>query len=516
MARGRRGDIRVARRGTTASGGGPEARRSPAKARRFWLAAMAGVVVVVAGLAGTTEVRRRVYTSRLPALPDLSAQPASIGGHLREADRSARANPLSAEAVAALCLAYHADLFYDQADRCYLAAEDVSPQDWRWTYYRALVQNARGNGDAVVAGMRRVVGEAPEFGPAWLRLGEAEFKAGHYDRAEEAWTRAGSTNEPEHEATAGSPAHVPGARISTYAALGLARIALLRGEPDRARQILEPAVSSAPKFGPAFRVLGASYEALGRSADAGRALHLANRLRAYASYADPLVDALVRESRSSTFLLQQAAEANDFGNVAWDEYVTRRALEFDAGNADAAYRLGGILRGLARHAEALEVYRRYHQLVPDDFQGLGQIGSCLTDLGQFAEAEPLLRQAATGLDDATSHYNLGLLLARLGRLQEAVIEYERALDRDSQDANTRSNLAAVLVRQGKLDAATRQLASALEIDPDNASAHTNLGAVLAQEGHFEQAARQFRDAMRLDPGQIQARTGLQAIGPGAK
>jgi tetratricopeptide (TPR) repeat protein len=229
-----------------------------------------------------------------------------------------------------------------------------------------------------------------------------------------------------------------------------------------------------------------------------------------------LVDALVRESRSSTFLLQQAAEANDFGNVAWDEYVTRRALEFDAGNADAAYRLGGILRGLARHAEALEVYRRYHQLVPDDFQGLGQIGSCLTDLGQFAEAEPLLRQAATGLDDATSHYNLGLLLARLGRLQEAVIEYERALDRDSQDANTRSNLAAVLVRQGKLDAATRQLASALEIDPDNASAHTNLGAVLAQEGHFEQAARQFRDAMRLDPGQIQARTGLQAIGPGAK
>jgi tetratricopeptide (TPR) repeat protein len=510
MARGRRDDARVGRRVTTArAGGGPTAARQPAK--RFWLAAIAASVIVVAGYAGATAVRRGVYTSRLPALPDLSAQPASIGDHLRGADRSARTNPMSGEAVGALCLAYHADLFYDQADRCYATAEDLSPPDWRWTYYRALVQNARGNGDAVVAGMRRVLAEAPEFGPAWLRLGEAEFKGGRYDRAEEAWKRATSAPEPQHEAAAGSPAHLPSAQISGYAALGLARIALLGGEADHARQILEATVSSAPRFGPAFRVLGNSYSALGRSADAERALHRANRLRAYASYADPLVDALVRESRNSTFLLQQAAEANDFGNVAWDEYVTRRALEFDGNNADAAYKLGSILRGLGRYGEALELFRRYLQIAPNDFQGLGQMGSCLTDLGRFAEAEPLLRQAQEGLDNGVSHYNLGLLLTRLGRLREAVSEYERALDRDPEDVDARSNLATVLVRQGKLDGATRQLARALEIDPDNASVHTNLGVVLAQQGRFEPAARQFKEAVRLDPGQVQARAALQTL-----
>jgi tetratricopeptide (TPR) repeat protein len=356
-----------------------------------------------------------------------------------------------------------------------------------------------------------VTEEAPEFGPAWWRLGEAEFKAGHHDRAEEAWKRAAAAPEPQHEGVAGSPAHLSSAGISAYAALGLARVALLRGEADQARQILEAALSTAPRFGPGFRVLGNSYAALGRTADADRALNRANRLRAYASYADPLVDALVRESRNSTFLLQQAAEANDFGNVAWDEYVTRRAVEFDPDNADATYKLGGILRGLGRYGEALEVFRRYHQLVPDDFRGVGQIGSCLTDLGQLAEAEPLLRQAAEGLDDAISHYNLGLLLSRRGRLQDAVVEYERALDRDPGNADARSNLAAVLVRQGKLDAATKQLERALEIAPDNAVAHTNLGAVLAQQGQFEPAARQFREAVRLDPGQTQAREALRTI-----
>jgi tetratricopeptide (TPR) repeat protein len=509
MARGRRDDARVGRRVTTARAGGPTAARQPAG--RFWLAAIAASVIAVAGYGGAIAIRRVVYTSRLPALPDLSAQSASIGDHLRGADRSARTNPTSGEAVGALCLAYHADLFYDQADRCYAAAEGLSPPDWRWTYYRALVQSARGNGDGAVAGMRRVVAEAPEFGPAWWRLGEAEFKAGRYDRAEEAWKRAASAPEPQHEAAAGSPAHLSSARISGYAALGLARIALLRGEPDRARQILEPAVSRAPGFGPAIRLLGNSYAALGRSEDAERALHRANRLRAYASYADPLVDVLVRESRNSTFLLQQSAEANDFGNVAWDEYVTGRALEFDGTNADAAYKLGNILRGLGRYAEALELFRRYLQIVPNDLLGLGQMGSCLTDLGRFAEAEPLLRQAQEGLDDAVSHYNLGFLLARVGRLQEAVAEYQRALDREPENVEARSNLATVLVRQGKLDGAARQLGRALEIDPDNASAHTNLGVVLAQQGRFEPAAREFKEAVRLDPGQAQARAALQTL-----
>src|SRR5207247_8336695 len=136
---------------------------------------------------------------------------------------------------------------------------------------------------------------------------------------------------------------------------------------------------------------GDSYARLRRDADAERAIRRANSLPAYASYVDPLVDALALESRHSTFLLQQAVETDL--NAYWNEYLTRRALEFDPNNPDVVYKLGGILRSLGRNEEALELFQRYQHMVPEDAQVLGQIGSCLGELGRFVEAESYLRRA---------------------------------------------------------------------------------------------------------------------------
>jgi len=451
-----------------------------------------------------------IYSARLPALPDLSGQPAAVLEHVRGRDTAARADPTSADAVNALCLAYHADMFYDQAERCYARAEELNPSDWRPTYYRALAEGERGSRGLLSTAMRRVVERTPEFAPAWWRLGEAEFKQARYERAEEAWVRAASLPEPPRIPSSESPEHVVGAPVSAYAGLGLARLALVRGDDERAREILEGVIAHAPRFGPAFRLLGDTYTRLGRAPDAERAVHRANGLPAYAPYADPLVDVLARESRSSTFLLQQAAAADL--NVYWNEYLTRRALEFDPANADVVYKLGFIERTLGRNDEALELFQRYQQMVPGDYQALGQIGSCLGDLGRFTEAESSLRLALTHVDDALTHYNLGFVLTRVGRLPDAIAEYERALERDPNHLAARTNLASVLVRQGQLDRAARVLARALEIEPETAAAHTNLGLLLAQQGRMDQAGREFREALRINPQLREAQEALRALG----
>ena len=517
MARRRGADARSAHRpaATTAAvgqkrGTAPSSQK-PGAARRTWLIGAAAVVTTLLVYAGVAQAKRAFDAARLPALPDLSVQRAPITDHLRDADRRARSDPASAAAVGALCVAYHADLFYDQAERCYARAEELSAGEWRWTYYRALAHGERGGSEALASGMRRVVALAPDYGPAWLRLGEAEFKDGRYDRAEEAWRRASTSLEPDRTAPTGSPVHVASPPIASYAALGLARVALARGDADRARQILEPVTSSAPQFGPAFRLLGDSYARLGRTADAERAVDHTGRLAPYAPYADPMVDTLARESRSSTFLLRQAQEADLTTNAAWAEYVMRRGLEFDPGNPDVVFTLGRILRTAGRNAEALDLFLRYQQLVPGDFQALGQIGNCLAALQRFAEAELFLRGALEHLDDAPTHYNLGLVMALAGRPAEAVAEYERALDRDASHVEARSNLAAMLVRQGKLDRASRQLERVLALDPENANAHTNLGLVLAQRGQVDRAAREFREALRISPQLAQAREALATL-----
>ncbi len=408
-----------------------------------------------------------------------------------------------------LCLAYHADMFFDLAERCYDLAATHEPDNWRWIYYRAVIQSERGGGEALLANLARIVEHAPQFGPAWLRLGEAEFKAGRYDEAAKAWQKARDL--PVVEAGSAPPRHLPEIPLSAYASLGLARIALVRGEFDTARATLETLVGSTPFFGSALRLLAESYRRLGRRSEAERLVYRAGRLAPYSPYADPVIDELARESRNSIFLLRLASEANLAVNAEWSEYLTRRALEFDPGNPEVVLKLARILRTVERNEEALELFKRYQSMVPGDYQVLAHIGSCLSAMGRLDEAESYFLQALKGLDDPVTHFNMALLLALTNRLDGAVAEYEKALERDPMHSDARTNLAAALARQGKLDRAARELKTLLDYDPENAGARTNFGLVLLQQGRFADARTQLEEALRLDPGLTPAREALESI-----
>ena len=401
-------------------------------------------------------------------------------------------------------------MFFDHADRCYAYVAALEPQEWRWTYYRALIRAERGGGPDLVPQVRQVVERAPQFGPAWLRLGDAEFKAGRYDAAAEAWRQASELADPEPPLD--RPLHVVETPLRVYARLGLARIALTRGDADQAREILESLTAIAPAFGAAFRLLGDSYRTLGRPADAERAIYRASRRPPFTPYADPMMDVLVRETRNTTFLLRAASEADLSVNAAWAEFLTRRALEFEPGNPEVVVKLARILRTAQRNEEALPLFLRYQQLVPDDYQALAHIGSCLSALGRFQEAESYLRRALAGLDDPTTHYNLGVLLAMTGRVNEAIAEYERALARDPQYSDARSNLATALARRGDVTRAARELAAVVAADPENALARTNLGLIRLQQGQRLAAVRELEEALRLAPGLPAAEAALAAAG----
>jgi tetratricopeptide (TPR) repeat protein len=468
------------------------------KSRSRTIAVIVAVVLIVtAGLFLTTQWQLREGLARLPSPPTLASQQKVIEDHLRVRYEAARAAPTSIVAVGPLCLAYHADMFFDQADRCYQLALTLAPDDWRWTYYRSVIQSERGGGQALVTNLHRVLERAPQFGPAWLRLGEAQFKAGRYDEAVMAWQQARDLPPPEESRT--SPGHVIEIPLSAYATLGLARVALVRGEFDEARKTLEQLSAAAPNFGSALRLLAESYSRLGRESDAARLVYRAGRLPPYSAYADPVIDELARESRNSIFLLRVASEANLAVNAEWSEYLTRRALEFDSNNPEVVLKLARMLRTVERNGEALELFQRYQVMVPGDYQVLAHLGSCLSAMGRFGEAEAYFRKALNGLDDPVTHFNLGLLLALTGRLDGAVMEYEKALERDPMHSDARTNLAATLVRQGKLERA------------ENATARTNLGLVLLQQGRLADARGQFEEALRLEPGLTPARQALDAM-----
>ena len=442
------------------------------------LASLALLLVLTGAATGWVTWRRASFTARLPSPPPTASITPAVSDHVAAAFAAAELDATSIAALGPLCLAYHADMLFDQASRCFALAIEVEPDEWRWHYHLALLDAEQGGSPELGVRLRRVVELAPDFGPAWLRLGDAEFKAGRYDAAGAAWRRARDLKDPE---PSGTPPHRVEVPLRAYAVLGLARIALVQGDAGAAAGMLQPVVAEMPRFSAALRLLAEGLRATGRETEAAAAVSRAGRLPPFAPYADPVTDTLARESRNATLLLRVASEADLAVNPEWSEHLTRRALEFEPDNPEAIAKMARLHRAAGRNVEALALFERYRVMVPGDFQVLAQIATTLSALARYEEAEGYFEQALRGVDDAVTHFNIGLLMARTGRPDQALDAYQRALDRDPSLNDARTNLATVYARQGRLDRAVLELERVLASDPQNALARNNLDAVRAMQ-----------------------------------
>ena len=107
-------------------------------------------------------------------------------------------------------------------------------------------------------------------------------------------------------------------------------------------------------------------------------------------------------------------------------------------------------------------------------------------------------------------YNLGELLAKRGRIEEAVQSYEAALAIDPGHVSANVNLGNIRLRARDPDHAIAHYRAALDRDPDDLEALQNLGRVLAWRGEREEALALFERAGRIAPGSPSIRRDLEA------
>jgi tetratricopeptide (TPR) repeat protein len=75
------------------------------------------------------------------------------------------------------------------------------------------------------------------------------------------------------------------------------------------------------------------------------------------------------------------------------------------------------------------------------------------------------------------------------------------------------NLGSAYAHQGNLDEAITQYQAALDLRPDFVGAHYDLGTVYKLKGMTEKAKREFEAALRLEPGLSAAHDALQSLQP---
>jgi tetratricopeptide (TPR) repeat protein len=137
---------------------------------------------------------------------------------------------------------------------------------------------------------------------------------------------------------------------------------------------------------------------------------------------------------------------------------------------------------------------------PNNPRARNDLGLALAQLGRVQEAIGQYEQALRLKPDfAEAHYNFGVALVGQGRLQSAIGHYEQALQINPNDAEVHNSLGIALQQAGRVQEAIGHYERALQVRPRFADAHNNLGIALMGQGRLQEAIDHYEQALRIQP-----------------
>lgn len=495
---------------------------------------MLGLVLAAAGFAGSWYRRPARLLAELPVAP-------TLGGPLAVGHASATALVRSPRhvlaGVAELGRLYHANGFAASAESCWRLLAREQPREPRWPYFLADLRRTAGDHAELVALLTRTVTLAPDYAPAWLRLADLEFKAGHLDFAARHYERR----------LALLPA-------DPYARLGLARVAQQTERPAEARRLIEAVVRETPAFSTGHDFLSEILAATGDAEGARKHRWIGRETGRFREAPDAWLDEFPSwcHDYDRLCLLATIAAQTDRRPAAraWLE----RAVALAPARPAAYELLGSLLRQLGEPAQAralletglrlapsvpasfsvvlTETYRELKQPAealraadlglarhPDAWELHDARGVALADLNRHAEALAAYRVVLARSTDATSaNYHLGLSLIALDRREEAHAALQRSLVQQPTFFKALSILGRWELQAGRLETASPYLRQLHESHPEIPEArqmlaqwHVASGAFAEKENARAEAERHYRAGIALDSSHAEAHASLGVL-----
>jgi predicted O-linked N-acetylglucosamine transferase (SPINDLY family) len=163
-------------------------------------------------------------------------------------------------------------------------------------------------------------------------------------------------------------------------------------------------------------------------------------------------------------------------------------------------------------AQAEQLLRQVVQAAPSHADAWRRLGACVHALGRLDEAITDYQQALRFQPDFAEAFNdLGIALAQTGRLDEAIQTFQDALRHFPDNADAANNLGVVLGMRGSPDEAATYLRQALRVKPSNPDYHSNLGNVLRDCGRYSEAEASYRQSLALNSNSPQTHNGLAIV-----
>ena len=195
------------------------------------------------------------------------------------------------------------------------------------------------------------------------------------------------------------------------------------------------------------------------------------------------------------------------GDLAGAGTNAQRAVDLLPGSSEDWAQLGVILAKQQKYEDAAAAFRRAFRLNPEDVWSLQNLAQSLKDLGRLGEAIREYQHAlAVNPRFGLAWLGLGQIFEAMGHKSEAEDCYRQALlNRNRIDrAPELTTLARFCESRGWYAAAVTNYEDAIKLNPSDARLYVAAGQNLAALGQHTEAEQHYAEATRLSPDLMQA------------
>lgn len=201
-------------------------------------------------------------------------------------------------------------------------------------------------------------------------------------------------------------------------------------------------------------------------------------------------------------------------NQIWKNSISlwTDAVRQDSLNVMGHYALGNVYMEAGLHDDAIKSYRNAIALVPSFSSAHAGLGNAYLAKGEVDRAIYHYQEAQSlgSAEDLAIFANLGMALEHKGLFEEAISQYERALEVDSTFAMARLGLAESYSRKGQYGRAIEEYNELIRIEERNLKARVffNLGVAQHMKGNYSDAIASYEEALGMEPEFADAHYGM--------
>jgi len=329
--------------------------------------------------------------------------------------------------------------------------------------------------------------------------------------------------------------------------LGLAQVGMAR--TDAAVRTFEKTLAVDPKYFRAAFELGKLYDAAGRDADALKAFQDTVRYGGNSPEAEQsrrrlaLFGTSPEIARQVRRLLDQGVQELDAGRLEDAERDLKGVLALVPGNVLALYNLATVYTRQGKTEPAIDALKQAVASDPTHFPSHYGLGLIYEGAGRFEEAydaykqvvryappdDPLYAQAKEKVDrveallaeavakkDAHDAFLAGNKLVGEGKLEEALAQYEKAIQLDDQNPYYYYNAGILDLELKHLAEGFEAFKKAVALKPDYMQAHFRLAGYYYLTGFSQLAVKEFREVLRYGTNEPEVAQARKLLGDALK